>query len=110
MALNIPACLDGRDQLETDEVIESQSIASVRIRVDRFITRVKKFKFLKSEIPLTMHGSINQVWTVAFLLCNFMDQIDQTGNPSLQNQGLLRRLKSEKKIIIWKPKNQLFCN
>ena len=84
VTLNIPAFLDGRDQLERDEVIESQSIASVRIHVERFITRVKKFKLLKSEIPLTMHGSINQVWTVACLLCNFMDPLIRQKNPSLQ--------------------------
>ena len=35
--LNIPAFLQGRDQLTTDEVKESQSIASVRIHVERAI-------------------------------------------------------------------------
>ena len=85
VTLNMPAFLDGRDQLETDEVIECQSIASVRIHVERFITRAKKFKLLKSEIPLTMHGSINQVWTVACLLCNFMDPLIRQTNPRLQN-------------------------
>ena len=45
VTLNIPAFLDGRDQLERDEVIESQSIASVRIHVEQFITRVKNSNF-----------------------------------------------------------------
>ena len=39
--LNIPAFLDGRDQLEEEEVIESQTIASVRFHVERYISRLK---------------------------------------------------------------------
>lgn len=70
--LNIPAFLDGRDQLERDEVVTSQKIAAVRIHVERAIARIKKFKVLKNDIPLNLNGSINQVWTNACLLCNFM--------------------------------------
>ena len=73
--LNIPAFLDGREQLDKDEVVMSQKIASVRIHVERAITRIKKFKILKNEIPLNLNGTINQLWTVACLLCNFMDPL-----------------------------------
>ena len=75
VTLNIPAFLEGRDQLSVEEVVESQSIAAVRIHVERFITRVKKFRIIKQEIPLTLHGSVNQIWTVACLLCNFLDPL-----------------------------------
>ena len=75
VSLNIPSFLDGRDQLEEEEVIESQAIASVRIHVERLMSRVKKFKMVQTEIPLSMHGSINQVWTVCCLLCNFMNPL-----------------------------------
>ena len=75
VSLNILAFLDGRDQLEEEEVIESQAIASVRIHVERLMSRVKKFKIVQTEIPLSMHGSINQVWTVCCLLCNFMNPL-----------------------------------
>jgi len=70
--LNIPVFLSGRDQLTHEEVKESQAIASVQIHVERAIQRIKKFKVLRNEIPLTLHGSVNQIWTVACLLCNFM--------------------------------------
>ena len=70
--LNIPAFLDNRDQLSHEEIKESQTIASVRIHVERAIRRIKKFKAIRNEIPLTLHGSINQIWTVACLLCNFL--------------------------------------
>ena len=61
VTLNIPAFLDGRDQLETDEVIESQSIASVRIHVERFITRQKKFK-LQNFFPQMKTRLLNMTW------------------------------------------------
>ena len=69
--LNIPAFLDGKEQLDKD-VVFGQTIATIRIHVERIIPRIKKFKVLKTEIPLNMNGTINQIWTVACLLCNFM--------------------------------------
>ena len=75
--LNIPSFLEGRDQLSEREVIESQAIASVRIHVERAIERVKRFRQIRNEIPLTLHGSVNQIWTVACLLCNFMSPLIQ---------------------------------
>lgn len=70
--LNIPAFLAGRDQLTKAEVKESQTIASVMIHVERAIQRIKKFRQLRNEICLSLHGSINQIWTVACLLCNLL--------------------------------------
>ena len=75
--LNIPSFLSGRDQLTKAEVKESQSIASVRIHIERAIRRIKKFKQIRNEIPLIYHGSINQLWTVTCLLCNFLPPLIQ---------------------------------
>ena len=73
--VNIPAFLDGKEQLDKEDVVMSQTIASVRIHVERIIARIKKFKVLKTEIPLNLNGTINQIWTVACHLCNFMDPL-----------------------------------
>ena len=70
--LNIPAFFGGRSRLTKDEVKESQTTASVQIHVKRAISCIKKFRIIRNEIPLTFHGSINQIWTVCCLLCNFM--------------------------------------
>ena len=59
--LNIPAFLSGRSQLTKDEVKKSQTIASVRIHVERAIQRIKKLRQIRNEIPLSLHGSINQI-------------------------------------------------
>ena len=76
MTLNIPAFLGGRNQLTKNEEIESQTIASVRIHVERDIQRFKQFRQLSNIVPLILHGSINQIWTaVGSLLCNFMDPL-----------------------------------
>ena len=77
--LNIPAFLDDRIQLTKAEVKESKTIALVQIHVERAISRIKKIRIIRNEIPLTFHGSINQIWTVCqiCLLCNFMPPLIQ---------------------------------
>ena len=60
--LNIPAFLDGKEQLEKDMVL-SQTTASVRIHVERIIAHIKKFKVLKAEIPLNLNGTSDQIWS-----------------------------------------------
>ena len=75
VTLNIPSFLAGKDQLSQEEVTESQTIAAVRIHVERAIQRIKYFRQIRNEIPVTIHGSINQICTVLCLLCNFMPPI-----------------------------------
>ena len=59
-----------KDQLSQEEVTKSQTIAAVQIPLERAVQEVKYFRQICSEIPLTMHGSVNQIWAVSF--CNFM--------------------------------------
>ena len=68
VVLNIPCFLAGGDQLTAAEVKESQLIVSVHIHVERAIQREKKFRMLRNEIPLSFHGSVNQIWTVCCML------------------------------------------
>lgn len=60
--LNIPAFRDGKDQLEKEDVVASQKIASViRVHVECIIALIKKFKVLKTEILLSLHETINHI-------------------------------------------------
>ena len=43
------------------EVTESQTIASVRVDVERTIQGVKKFKVIRNEMPLALYGSANEL-------------------------------------------------
>ena len=69
--LNLPIFLGSRDQFEANETVVNQKIASNRIHVERFNNKVKTFRLLDRTIPLSLHGSINQLWTVAALLTLF---------------------------------------
>ena len=78
LSLNIPAFLGGMDYLTKAKVKESQKITSVRIHVERAIQRIKTYSIIRNEIPLTLHGSINQIWTVICILTNVAPLIDES--------------------------------
>ena len=67
VSLSIPAFLNGRDRLTGKEALESQTVASVRIHVERAIQPVKKFKQIKNEIPLVLHRPANYFKTAGIL-------------------------------------------
>jgi len=69
--LAIPAFLERKDQFSKDELNRSKKIHNLRVHVERSIRRVKEYHFFDGVIPLTMAGSINQIWTAACLLINF---------------------------------------
>ena len=62
--LNILSFPGSLAQLTEAEVKETQTIASVRIHVESAVTRIKIFRAL-NHIPLALHGSVNQIWTVS---------------------------------------------
>ena len=80
VSLNIPAFLGGRDYLTKAEVKASQTIASVRIDVEKAIQRIETYSIIRNEIPLTLHGSINQIWTVICLLTNLAPPLIDESN------------------------------
>ena len=80
LSLNIPAFLGGRNYLTKAKVKESQKITSVRIHVERAIQRIKTYSIIQNEIPLTLHGSINQIWTVICLLTNLAPRLIDKSN------------------------------
>ena len=80
VSLNIPAFLVGRDYLTKAEVKASQTIASVSIHVEKAIQKIKTYSVIRNEIPLTLHGSINQIWTVICLLTNLAPPLIDESN------------------------------
>lgn len=75
VGLNIPPFLGLRSQQTPSEVIATQEIASERIHVERAINKVKNFHIFNQVIPLSLAGSLNQMWTVCAMLTNMQNPI-----------------------------------
>ena len=72
VSLNIPPFLGNKGQMSPEEVVETQSIASLRIHVERWINKIKNFHIWNS---IVMFGVVNQMWSVYAMLCNFQNSI-----------------------------------
>lgn len=68
-----PAFVSQRAQMPEVDVLQTQSIARLRVHVERMIRRVKENKLFDTTIPLSISGSINQLFTVACLLSNYQN-------------------------------------
>lgn len=66
-----PVFLTNGKQMSADEVTHTQSVARLRVHVERLILGVKEHKLFDTVIPLSISGSINQLFTVACLLVNY---------------------------------------
>ena len=73
--LNMPPFLHMQDQMPAQDVVETQQIAAERIHVERAINKIKHFHIFDQIIPLSLAGSINQIWTVCGLLTLFQNPI-----------------------------------
>ena len=73
--LNMPPFLHMQDQMPAQDVVQTQQIAAERIHVERAINKIKNFHIFDQIIPLSLAGSINQIWTVCGLLTLFQNPI-----------------------------------
>jgi len=73
VSLNIPPFLGNKGQMSPEEVVETQSIASLRIHVERGINKIKNFHIWDNVVAFTMFGVVNQMWSVCAMLCNFQN-------------------------------------
>lgn len=66
-----PAFLSKQAPKSEVDVLRTQSIARLRVHMERLIRRVKANKLFDTVIPLSLFGSINHIFTVACLLTNY---------------------------------------
>ena len=66
-----PHFLHGKKQLDIPELVESVSIARVRIHVERCMGRIKQWQFLANAIPLTYWNIISDIFQVCARLILF---------------------------------------
>lgn len=71
LELNIPTFRITGMQFSESEVQNIRTIAHERIHIEHTIRRLKSFKLLKNEIPISFIGTIEQCYIVCCLLNNF---------------------------------------
>ena len=64
-----------KEQFDESEVIQTQIIAKHRIHVERAIGKVRNLLIFRSKLPISLLGTVNQIWTVCCLLTNFMEPL-----------------------------------
>ena len=75
-----PPFLQDRRQFSETVVLNTKTIAKLQIHVERAIRRIKEYHFFDSDVPLSMLGSVNQIYTIIFLLTNFRGPLILNGD------------------------------
>ncbi|XP_062619905.1 uncharacterized protein LOC134281457 [Saccostrea cucullata] len=73
--LVIPPFLGSKGKFSKEEVTQTQQIARLRIHVERAIRRCKEYHIFDQVIPLSIAGTVNQIWSVCCLLTNFQGKL-----------------------------------
>ncbi|XP_019626645.1 PREDICTED: uncharacterized protein LOC109471736 [Branchiostoma belcheri] len=71
-SLTIPPGARGKSQMSRGDVERTKRIANVRIHVERAIQRVKTFRILKNELPISMIPHADELVTICAAICNLM--------------------------------------
>ena len=72
VTLNIPPFLNGKPQLSAEEEILTRKIASVRVHVERAISRIKNYRILNQVIPISLSDDLDNIWTICSYLTMFL--------------------------------------
>ncbi len=75
VSLNIPPFLGQNSQMSAEDVVKTQTIASVRIHIERAINKIKNFRIWQGDFPLNLIGVANLMWAVCAFLCNAHDPL-----------------------------------
>lgn len=77
--LNIPPFLR-RGHLSSEEMTETEEIASLRIHVERRIQRIKTFHIFDRPIAISIAPVASEMWTVCAVLTNFQGPLIRCDN------------------------------
>jgi len=75
LQLNVPPFARANRQMPHADVEMTKRIAKHRVHVERAIAKIKKFKIVSAQIPISRLKNINQIWYVVSMLSNFQPHI-----------------------------------
>ena len=73
--LVIPPFLDGRDALSPEEEEATRLIAKARVHVERFMQRMKTFKFVRGTVDQSKNCMLTEAVSVCAFFANFSTQL-----------------------------------
>ena len=68
--LIIPSFTRGMKQLPADKVLQTRRIANSRIHVERAIARIRTYRILNGNFPITQMNLLDDIMRVICMLCN----------------------------------------
>ena len=71
----VPPGKRGATQMTQSDVNKTSSIANVHIIVEQVIRRLKTFRILTTEMPISIIGQVDDMLTICGALCNFKEPI-----------------------------------
>ena len=77
MKLNMPPFLRGKTHLDTNKMVETRRIASVRIHVEHAMERIKNYHIFDKVMPASLTDLANQIFFCLFVLSNFWPPLCQ---------------------------------
>ncbi|CAN7944441.1 unnamed protein product, partial [Ixodes hexagonus] len=72
--LNIPPFLR-KGHFTTEEVKETEAIASLRIHLERRIQRIKNFHIFDRPIQISLAPVVSEMWSICGILTNFQSPL-----------------------------------
>ena len=75
LSLHVPPGKRGHSQMTTDAVRKTKRIANHRILIEQVIRRVKSFRILANDIPLSLLSHIDDIVMVCSALSNLREPI-----------------------------------
>ena len=69
----VPPGKRGVSQMTPAEVSKTSAIAKVRILVEQITRRIKTFKILANELPMSLLENVDDIMLVCAALCNFKE-------------------------------------
>ena len=76
--LHIPPGRRGKEQFSKAEVNKTKKIANLRIYVEQAIRRLKTFRLIKNELPISLLNNIDAIVLVCAALCNLYSPLGKT--------------------------------